>query len=521
MIIVPKITSLRNTVIPKKLKLNNTMKKIFFSALLLGAALFASAQSKYDHYYTNLPIEIERVQEVKFPSTSVNIAQYGAVPDGKTDCTEAFNKAIKELSKQGGGHVIVPRGVWKTGPIQLRSNIDLHLSKGATILGSENKLLFVQKNDSLRDGSKKCHALIYGSKLENVGITGKGVIDGQGFIWRPIKEKKLKRGGAGEFWDEALALGGTIKPDDKTYSLWYPFNLKPELGIPNIAATAEIQEKMRPHLVNITDSKNVVVEGVTLRNSPKFHLVPTRIQNLIIENVTIDCPWWAQNGDAMDPGNVQVALIAGCHVSAGDDGICMKGGVGDKGVEAGPQRDFLITNDTVYRAHGGFVIGSEFCGGMQRLIVKDCMFDGTDIGCRFKSAPGRGGWCEDIYCYNITMKNIREAAIFFQSGYADRSAGGRGATDSDDKTKFYPHWSNFTFRNITCVNPQTAVDITGLKGLPVHNLLFDGVSFYGVKEGIKMDYAEDITFQNCTLTPAKEHTLKHTKNIIWNGKPIE
>ena len=480
----------------------------------------ATAQNKYDHYYTDLPIEIERVQPVQFPATSVNIAQFGAVPDGKTECTEAFAAAINELSKQGGGHVIVPRGVWKTGPIVLKSNIDLHLSKGATILFSENKELYVQKNDP-RDGSKKCNALIRASKCENIGITGKGVIDGQGFIWRPIKEKKLKRGGAGEFWDEALALGGTIKPDDKTYSLWYPFNLNPELGIPNIAATPEIQEKMRPHLVNITDSKNVVIEGVTLRNSPKFHLVPTRIQNLIIEDVTIDCPWWAQNGDAMDPGNVQVALIARCHISAGDDGICMKGGVGEKGVEAGPQRDFLICNDTVYRAHGGFVIGSEFSGGMQRLIVKDCMFDGTDIGCRFKSAPGRGGWCEDIYCYNITMKNIREAAIFFQSGYADRSAGGRGATDTDDKSKFYPEWSNFTFRNITSVNAQKAVDITGLKGIPVHNILFDGVSWYGTREGMSIDYAEDIVFQNCVMTPQKENTIKHSKNLKWNGSPLE
>lgn len=496
------------------------MKKLFLSALMLGAALSIGAQSKYDHYYEGLPIEIEHVQEVKFPATSVNIAQFGAVPDGKTECTEAFEKAIKELSDKGGGHVIVPKGVWKTGPIVLKSNIDLHLAKGATILFSENKELYVQKNDP-RDGSKKCNALIRASKCENIGITGKGVIDGQGFIWRPIKEKKLKKGGAGEFWDEALALGGTIKPDDKTYSLWYPFNLNPELGIPNIAATPEIQEKMRPHLVNITDSKNVVIEGVTLRNSPKFHLVPTRIQNLIIENVTIDCPWWAQNGDAMDPGNVQVALIAGCHVSAGDDGICMKGGVGEKGVAAGPQRDFLITNDTVYRAHGGFVIGSEFSGGMQRLIVKDCMFDGTDIGCRFKSAPGRGGWCEDIYCYNITMKDIREAAIFFQSGYADRSAGGRGATDSDDKSKFYPEWSNFTFRNITSVNSQKAVDITGLKGTPVHNLLFDDVKFYGTREGMSIDYAEDIVFKNCVITPQKENTIKHSKNIIWNGTPLE
>ena len=352
-------------------------------------------------------------------------------PDWKRQYVEAIGQAIKAVDYDDMPHGTstgdpTPRIAMRSSI--LRSNIDLHLSKGSTILFSENKELYVQKDDSLRDGSKKCYALIRGSKLENVGITGKGVIDGQGFIWRPIKEKKVVRDGKlTDVWEEALALGGTLKPDDKTYRYWYPFNLNKELGIPNIAATAEIQEKMRPHLVNITDSKNVVIEGVTLRNSPKFHLVPTRVQNLIVENVTIDCPWWAQNGDAMDPGNVQVALIAGCHINCGDDGICMKGGVGQKGVEAGPQRDFLITNDTVYRAHGGFVIGSEFCAGMQRLIVKDCMFDGTDIGCRFKSAPGRGGWCQDIYCYNITMKDIREAAFFFESGYADRAAGGRGA----------------------------------------------------------------------------------------------
>jgi polygalacturonase len=139
------------------------MKKIFFSALMMGAALMVSAQSKYDKYYVDLPIEIEHVQEVKFPATSVNIAQYGAVPDGKTDCTAAFAAAIKALSEQGGGHVIVPRGVWKTGPIELKSNIDLHLTKGATILGSENKELYVQKDDP-RDGSKKCHQLIRASK---------------------------------------------------------------------------------------------------------------------------------------------------------------------------------------------------------------------------------------------------------------------------------------------------------------------------------------------------------------------
>lgn len=497
-----------------------TKTYILLVATMMFSATYAQ-ESKYEKYYTNLPIEIEHVRPVEFPKNALNIAQFGAVADGQTLCTEAIQAAIDSLVKIGGGHVIIPKGTWKTGPIVLKSNIDLNLRKGAVLVFSENKELYVQKNDP-RDGSKKCNALIRASKCENIGITGQGVIDGQGFFWRPIKEKKVVRDGKlPEVWEEALAMGGTLKQDDKTYRLWYPFNLNPELGVPNIAATAEIQEKMRPHLVNITDSKNVVIEGVTLRNSPKFHLVPTRIQNLIVENVTIDCPWWAQNGDAMDPGNVQVALIAGCHVSAGDDGICMKGGVGEKGVEAGPQRDFLITNDTVYRAHGGFVIGSEFSGGMQRLIVKDCMFDGTDIGCRFKSAPGRGGWCEDIYCYNITMKDIREAAFLFQSGYADRSAGGRGATDTDDKSKFYPEWSNFVFSNITCVNARKAVDMVGLKGLPVHDIKFENVNLYGVREGMTIDYAEKITFTGCNITPTKENSVKHTKDVIFNGKPLE
>ena len=497
------------------------MKKLFSLLVVISCSIFfLAAQSKYDAYYTDLPIEIEHVKPVQFPAFTVKLTDFGAVADGVTLCSDAFEAAIDTLTAHGGGHLIVPKGTWLTGPIVLKSNIDLHLNNGATLLFSTNKELYVQKNDP-RDGSKKCNALIRASKAENIGITGKGVIDGQGFYWRPIKEKKVVRDGKQpEVWEEALALGGTLKQDDKTYRLWYPFNLNPELGIPNIAATAEIQEKMRPHLVNITDSRNVVVSGVTLRNSPKFHLVPTRIQNLIIENVTIDCPWWAQNGDAMDPGNCQVALIAGCHVSAGDDGICMKGGVGEKGVAAGPQRDFLITNDTVYRAHGGFVIGSEFSGGMQRIIVKDCMFDGTDIGCRFKSAPGRGGWCEDIICQNIVMKNIREAAIFFQSGYADRSAGGRGATDSDDKSKFYPDWSNVIFRNITCVNPRQPVDMTGLKGKPIHDILFENVSFYGVKEGMTIDYAEKLTFKNCNITPAKENTIKHSKEVNFNGKDL-
>ena len=119
------------------------------------------------------------------------------------------------------------------------------------------------------------------------------------------------------------------------------------------------------------------------------------------------------------------------------------------------------------------------------------------------------------------MKNIRESAIYFESGYADRAAGGRGATDSDDKSKFFPDWGNITFRNINSVNAQKAVDITGIKGFPVHDLLFDGVNFYGTREGMSIDYAEKLTFKNCTMSPQKENVIKHSKDIIWNGKELE
>ena len=488
----------------------------YFLLLAMLVVVGLQAQTKYSHYYTNLPCAVEQVQPIVIPDYTVTITDFGGVGDGVTDNTEVFAQALKHIEKQGGGHLVVPDGKWLTGPIKLVSNLDLHLEDNAVILGSTNKELYVQPNDP-RDGSKKCRALIYGSKLENVTITGYGTIDGQGIYWRPVKQKKVSE----EQWNELLAMGGKVLPDgnSKNWKIWYPFNLNKEYNIPNIASDAIIQEKMRPHLVNITDSRNLMLEHVHLLNSPKFHFVPTRIQNLIIDGVNIRCPHWAQNGDAMDPGNIQVALIVNCNIACGDDGICMKGGVGQKGVEAGPQRDFLIRYDTVYHAHGGFVIGSEFSGGMQRLVVTDCYFDGTDIGCRFKSAPGRGGWCEDIYCQNIIMKNMVESAILISSGYADKGAG-VSATDSDDKNAFFPDWSNITFRNITCVGSKQAVDIQGLKGKPIHNILFDNVMIIGNKKGIKLEFAEDLNFVNCQINPKPMpiEDYKKIKNVRYNGK---
>jgi polygalacturonase len=214
-------------------------------------------------------------------------------------------------------------------------------------------------------------------------------------------------------------MGGT---ESAKGDLWYPFNLK---HFDNIAATPEAQEKMRTHLIRLTDCENVLIQGVTVENSPKFHIVPQRCKNVIIDGVTVRCPWNAQNGDAIDIGNCTNVLIVNNVIDAGDDGICMKGGAGAKALEYGPCQNINIQDNIVYHAHGGFVIGSEFSGGMKNIYVHNNTFSGTDTGLRFKSSVGRGGTTEDIYISNIYMTDIDNQAIVFETTYFDNHVGAK------------------------------------------------------------------------------------------------
>lgn len=506
------------------------MKKTLLTlALCTLNYAFCTAQSKYEQYYQNLPIEIEHVQPITFPDTIVNLKVYlKQLPGFKMGdlCTEAIQRGLDELSAAGGGHFVIPRGVWVTGPIELRNNVDLHLAKGATLQMTSDRREYI-KPDKKGKVPGKCRPGISGKNVKNIGITGEGTIDGQGIYWRPIKEKKLFKNNNSEedhkAWEEVTALGGQFIMDDKTYRIWFPYGIKDFQGnpIPDICDNAKDQEGMRNNLIDLTGGENVLVEGVTITNSPKFHLVPRQIHNLIIDGVTIWCPWWAQNGDAMDIGNCRTVLVVNSKLNCGDDGLCMKAGGGQKGKDNGPNIDFLLSNDTVYRAHGGFVIGSEFSGGMEKIIVKDCLFDGTDIGLRFKSAPGRGGECKDIYIYNIIMKNIKEEVLFFETGYADKRAGGRSATEGDRKDAFFPDWSNIHISNVTAVNVRSVVNANGMADHPVHDITLDNVKVYGVtKEPIKMNLCENWTFTNCSYSGGTKNEIKDCKNINYNGEEL-
>ena len=229
-----------------------------------------------------LPLSLWAQRPAEIPDHRVVLTDFGGVPDGVTLNTEAFRKAISALSKRGGGQLVVPEGLWLTGPIVLKDAIDLHLEKSAVIVFTPDKSAYVEEGSG-----RPC---ISASKRHDVRISGEGIIDGNGEWWRPVKRSK----NSDEEWKQYLRKGGSVTQDG---SLWYPFNLK---HFPNVTAGEKSEEKLRAHMIRLTDCERVTVTGVTIQNAPRFHLVPTRCRDVIIEGVTVRCPWNAQNGDGID-----------------------------------------------------------------------------------------------------------------------------------------------------------------------------------------------------------------------------
>ncbi len=471
------------------------MNKLLTTTAVLLMALTAHAQD-YSKYYQNLPTKVAQVTRPQFPANTVSITEVGGVGDGLTLNTEAFENGIKKLQKQGGGRLNVPEGIWLTGPIQLKDNIELHLERNAIILMSPDKSLFVNPKSAT-----KCFAGIRASKRKNIAITGEGIIDGNGAHWRPVKRNKV----SDVEWNKyKKVIGGVEKDGGK---LWYPFNAL--AGYPNIADTPEKQEKMRNDLVRFESCENVLVEGVTIQNAPKFHLHPCYSKNVIIDGVTVRCPWNAQNGDAIDFSDVNVGLIVNSIVDAGDDGLCMKSGNNKPDAPANGCADILIQDNTVFHAHGGFVLGSETIQGMNRIVVRNCRFSGTDTGLRFKSGLGRGGKTSQMYIQNIVMNDIKDEAIVFQCDYLDRPAGSDPnaiPTFTDEQKKVAPYFQDIHISEVVCYGAGTAIKAGGILGL-------NNVKDIEISNSTLMYYAKDqqidektaqLTLTNVKLVPEKK-----------------
>ncbi len=460
--------------------------KAFLTVCLLWVVSILQAQD-YSAYYQNLPTKVAQAMVPTFPANEVTITDFGAVGDGQTLCTEAFRKAISLLTKQGGGTVQVPAGVWLTGPIALKSNIRLNLAHGAIIYFSADKRLYIDQDGK----SSRVDPCIRASKCKNIAITGHGIIDGNGAEWRPVKRSKV----SDVEWKGFIERLGGVEQTEK--GLWYPWNHK--AGYANIADTPEKQEGMRNDLFRPTDCENIFLQGVTFQNAPRFHVHPCYSSNIIIDGITVRCPWNAQNGDGIDLSDCHRALIVNSTVDVGDDGICMKSGGEKKGLPWGCE-DILITNNTVFHAHGGFVIGSEDIGGMHRLVVRNNQFSGTDTGLRFKSAIGRGGVTGDVFISDIFMSDITNEAIIFECDYANRPAGGASQGPQKD-SPLVPHFQDIHIDRVVCHGAKVGIKASGVEGMDCVKDIFisnSSITYWKTAQDINTATAK-LTLQNVKL----------------------
>ena len=498
--------------------------------LAAGAGGCGCAEEACDQALTaNLPFEMPAVPRPTIPNREANIVDYGGVSDGYTLNTQAFADAIDALAQQGGGRVIVPAGVWYTGPIIFKDNIELHLEQNALIVFSDDKTLYPLHEIAFEGlDTWRCISPLTAIGVKNVAITGRGIIDGNGDGWRAVKKDKLTP----PQWKKKLASGGVLSDNEQT---WYPsetFKFGATSGADqNVSTWAKTREDfeqmhdfLRPVLVAFHHCENVLFEGVTFQNSPCWHLHPAMCTNLIVKDITVRCPDYAQNGDGIDIESCKNVIVTGSKFDVGDDGICIKSGKDQAGRDRGiPCENIIVDDCVVFHGHGGFVVGSEMSGGVKNVVVTNCTFAGTDVGLRFKSTRGRGGVVENIWIDNISMFNIQTEALLFDLFYGGKSAsealadGDEGeATDMPAKPvdETTPAFRDIHICNISCRGARRAMLFNGLPEMNVERVTVDNAVVYA-QTGAQINESTDVRLTNVQVIPEKGPAL-----MINNAKQV-
>lgn len=481
---------------------------VFCAAQSAGALV---AQPIPAVYTAGLPFPMPEIQVPSFPDRMVNIKDHGAVGDGLTMNTEFINLAIQACAKAGGGTVVIPAGTWLTGPIRLESNINLHVEKGALVQFSRNfkDYPFVESSEGMQIRFRRVQ-LISAYQARNIAITGDGIFDGAGEVWRYVLKEDLTE----HQWKAFLASGGVVSSNGEE---WWPSKeaMGAEKYFQESAEKKKVltkedyestKENVRPNLVSFVQCSGVLLDGPTFENSPRYNIIPQQCENLIIRNIKVLAPAYGKNTDAIDPAACRNVVIYNCTIDVGDDGICLKPGTVAAGQKTGPACENIVVADcVVYHAHGGFVIGSESYGGARNVSVRNCDFIGTDVGLRFKSARGRGGVIEKIFIEGIRMREIATDAILFDMYYSGGAPDVEAKKDltirtAEPLTERTPQFKDFFVRNVVCDGADRAVVINGLPELSIKNMNLDSVSITS-KRGVYIADADGVQLNSCRIVP--------------------
>jgi polygalacturonase len=443
-------------------------------------------------------INMPDIEVPSFPDRKLNVKEFGAKGNGVHKDSDAINKAIEECSIIGGGMVIVPRGIYLSGPIYMKSNVNLHIERGAIITFSkdyEDYPLILSNYEGYE--TIRCTSPIMGWNLENIAITGEGIFDGAGEAWRPVKRFKTTE----KQWQDFLKTGGVLEIAKE--EIWWPsqkayegkeYDIKMGGKCKDIKEAEQYREFFRPVLLSLVNCKKVLLQGPTFQNSPAWCLHPRLCENMTIKNIKVRNTWFSQNGDGIDIESCKYVHLTDSTFDVGDDAICIKSGKNDEGRKLGKPSEYILIEDcTVYHGHGGVVIGSEMSGGVNNIEVARCSFLGTDTGLRFKSCRGRGGVVKNIFIRDIDMKDISNEAITFSTSYNIHTKSLQESTPED-----IPEFRDFFIENVKCIGAKIGIHLSGLPEMPIKNIHLNNI-FMKVDKSIEEEHTLNVCKNNVEI----------------------
>ncbi|MGA2069938.1 MAG: glycoside hydrolase family 28 protein [Sedimentisphaerales bacterium] len=407
------------------------------------------------------------IKTPQFAARDFTISDYGAVGDGKANCTQAINKAISAANKAGGGRVVVGPGTYLTGAIYLKSNVNLYVSRDAVVKFSTDPNQYLPAVFTRWEGVECMNysPLIYAYGEKNIAITGEGTLDGQGsednwWKWRRGLQSKDRQ--------ELFAQGRDgVSVEQRRYGGGY----------------------LRPTMIEPCKCENVLIEGVTIFRGPFWHIHPLLSQNITVRNVRVD--GMGPNNDGCDPESCKDVLIEGCFFNTGDDCIAIKSGRNNDARRVNvPSENIIIRNCIMKAGHAGVAVGSEITGGARNIYVEKCTMDdpNLDRGFRLKTNTVRGGFIENVYIKNITIGQVKQAVLAIDFNYPDI-----------EKGEYKPVVRNINLENVTSRKSKNALFLQGFEDAPI----------------------TDVTLKDCTLDNVKEtDVISNVKNLVMKNVKI-
>ena len=448
-------------------------RRRFIEQVVAAAPALALCRFQPSHStdpWSRVEVIVRSVAAPSFPSRDFDIRTYGAVGDGRASCTEAIRKAIAACYAAGGGTVVVPDGRFLTGAIRLQSNVNLQLADGATLAFSRDTrdypIVFTRwEGVELMNLSP----FIYAYEAHNIAVTGRGTLDGQA--------------DADHWWNWRLPSAGNPGRDRAARNRLFDMQAN---GVPVARRVFGAADFLRPNFVQPYRSRNVLIEGVTIVNSPMWEIHPVLSENVTVRNVTVRSH--GPNNDGCNPESCRNVLIEGCTFDTGDDCIALKSGRNDDGRRVNvPIENVVIRNCTMKDGHGGVVIGSEISGGARNIFAERCQMSSPELdrALRIKTNSVRGGVIEGVYMRDVTIGEVAEAVVTINFHYEEGEGG-----------RYLPVVRDIDVRNVTSRKSQHALLLRGFKNAPISGVRIQDCTFDGVAKADVLENVKGVELRN-------------------------